>query len=85
MKKFVGRKLRCQNLKQKQIGVDHGFAEVALDVRHCLAFDLKAVSDPKAAHDLVKRRLKERKNKIEVWSFTEREKPLCCSSLNIFK
>jgi hypothetical protein len=58
VEELVGRQLRCQNLKQEEIGVDHGLAEVTLDVGHRLTFDLKAVADPKAAHNLVESSLK---------------------------
>jgi hypothetical protein len=58
VQEFSGRQLRGQHLQQEEVGVDHGLAEVALDVRHGLPFDLEAVTDPEACHDLVERRLK---------------------------
>jgi hypothetical protein len=60
VEELVGRQLRCQNLKQEEIGVDHGLAEVTLDVGHRLTFDLEAVADPKAAHNLVESSLKKK-------------------------
>ena len=42
----VMRQLSGAHLKQVDIGVDHGIAEVALDVRHGLSFDLQSIAYP---------------------------------------
>ncbi len=77
MEELVGRQLRCQNLKQEEVGVDHGLAEVTLDVGHRLTFDLKAVADPKAAHNLVESSLKKKS------IFTMAAQKLFLSTLNL--
>ena len=45
--------LRRTSLEEKYVGVNHGPAEVALNVGHCLTLDLQSVSHPQATHDLV--------------------------------
>ena len=49
----LGGELGGAELEEEEVGVHHGLAEVALDVRHRLALDLKAISNPEPAHDLV--------------------------------
>lgn len=58
VEELVGWQLGGQNLEQEEVGVDHGLAEVALDVRHRLALDLETVPDPETRHDFVEDSLK---------------------------
>ena len=58
VEELVGWQLCGQNLEQEEVGVDHGLAEVALDVRHRLALDLETVPDPETRHDFVEDSLK---------------------------
>lgn len=45
--------MRSAHLEPENVHIDHGVAEVSLDVRHRLAFDLETVADPDAGQDLV--------------------------------
>ena len=45
--------MRGADLEKEEVGVNHGPAEVALDVSHGLALDLEAVPHPQTTHDFV--------------------------------
>lgn len=50
-------KMGGTQLEQKEIGIHHGVAEVALDVRHGLALDLQSIARPEATQYFVERHL----------------------------
>ena len=82
--------LRGADLEQEEVRVNHGLAKVALNVCHCLAFDLKAIADPKPAHDLVESCLKLKIIKFANYFGSSMQvllvNPLCaCSALHLLR
>lgn len=57
VEELVGGQVSRAHLQPVDVHVDHGVAEVGLNVCHGLAFDLQAVSYPHTRQDLVEQAL----------------------------
>ena len=55
---IVGHRL-TSDLQQEEVSIDHGVAEVTLDVGHGLTSDLQAVAHPHSAEDLMEHDLRQ--------------------------
>lgn len=62
VEEVIGGQMRRTYLQPVDVHIDHGVAEVGLDVCHRLALDLESVAHPYTRQDLVEQRLRDKRS-----------------------